>query len=144
MSTTGTYLRAAKTLANFFGLLDHGHGPNYAHPDGRLHPAAVIYRAVTGTTPNEMYDSPDAARALIQANPAVMTALRWLSAVLPTEAPGDDITGDDHLEHIETWWAENDFFLHRRPGQHEFAELLDRAAQAADHLSDIPAPRTAA
>ncbi|MEU1078221.1 hypothetical protein ABZ404_37155 [Streptomyces sp. NPDC005878] len=142
MSQTGTDLRTAKTLANFFGVLDHGQ--HYAHPDGRLHPAAVIYRATTGTTPTEFYDNPDTARALIQSNATVMTALRWVSAVLPTQPPGDDITGDDHLEHLDTWWSENDFFLHRRPNTCEFIGILDRAAQAADTLTDLPAPRTAA
>ncbi|MGW5529467.1 hypothetical protein [Streptomyces xanthochromogenes] len=143
MSSTGCILRTAQTLASYYGLTTQtmAEHPHLATLDGRLHPAATIYRAVTGTTPNAFLTDQNMATALIVANPSVMEALRWLSACLPTQPPGDDDTGDDHLEHLITWWDETDFFLGRRPNTPDFIGLLARAAQAADTLLDIPAQR---
>jgi hypothetical protein len=143
MSSTGTVLRTTRQILNYQGLISETY-PHFAHHDGRLHLAAAVFRAATGKTPNAFHDNFPQAVLLIQTNETVMDALRWISAVLPTEPPHDpDLGSDDYLEHISTWLEEPDFFLQRRPNTSDVIGVLERAAQAADTLTDVPAPRTA-
>ncbi|WP_329126200.1 hypothetical protein [Streptomyces sp. NBC_01353] len=142
MSETGLILRTAQDIANQHGLLTEP-WPHFAHPDGRLHLAAVIFRAVTGKTPAAFTNDLPKALLLIQTNETVMGTLRWISAVLPTEPPHDEATGeDDHLEHIATWLEEPDFFTQRRPNTSDVIGVLGRTAQTADTLTDLPRQRT--
>jgi hypothetical protein len=144
MSSTGTVLRTTQQIVNYHGLIAETY-PHFAHHDGRLHLAAAVFRAVTGKVPHAFFADFSKALLLIETNETVMDALRWLSAVLPTQPPHDPYTGkDDHLEHISTWLEEPDFFLQRRPNVSDVIGALERAAQAADTLTDIPHQRPTA
>ncbi|MFI6055469.1 hypothetical protein ACIBCO_35955 [Streptomyces violascens] len=136
MSSTGCILRTAQTVANHFGLTTAlmAEDPHLATLDGRLHPAATIYCAVTGTTPDAFLTDQDMATAVIETNESVMEAIRWISVCLPTQP-----TGDDHLGHLFTWWDETNLRLGGHPNTPDFIGLLDRAAATADTLTDIPA-----
>lgn len=140
MSSTGTVLNITAQLLTYFGL-DRELIANAK--TGQLSIEAAAYRAVTGSTPNAFHDHAVHADLLIQTDEKVMDALRWISAVLPTDAPHDPATGiDDHLEHIRTWISEIDFYTQRQPNLSDVIGVLERAAQAADTLLDIPAPRS--
>ncbi|MEU6979667.1 hypothetical protein [Streptomyces sp. NPDC046371] len=144
MSETGRILRITQDIANQNGLITQA-WLNYALPDGRLHLAAAIYRAATGETPDVFYDNVAASERLIHANQPVMTALRWISAVLDTWPPHDgDTRRDDHLEHITTWLDQPDFLTGARPNTSDVIGVLIRTAETADTLTDIPRPRAAA
>ncbi|MFB9558594.1 hypothetical protein [Streptomyces roseoviridis] len=144
MSETGLILRTTQQIVNYFGLVAPGHG-HFADAQGRLDITGAVFRAVTGTTPNAFLDDPDTARLLIETNTPVMTAIRWISAVLPGQPPHDDDTGiDDHIEHLAAWLDDTDPFLRRRPNTSDVIGVLGRAAQAADTITDIPAQRAAA
>jgi hypothetical protein len=149
MSTTGSTLRAARHVLNHFGLADPDH-PHYATGDGRLTLVAAVYRASTGTTPGAFLTNPDDARHLMQTNPTVFACIRWLSAVLPTEPGTDQTTGQpDFINHIDNWCADTNRLTGRRPTTGDVIDLLERAAQAADALTDtahppIPTQRAAA
>jgi len=143
MSSTGLVLATTQDIVNYHGLVTTGW--HFANRDGRLHLAAALYRAVTGTTPDSFYTRPQMALLLIESNETVMEAIRWISAVLPTEPPTDMDTGaDDHLEHLDRWLGEEDFFTGRRPNVSDVIGVLIRAEQTADTLTDVPAPRLAA
>lgn len=144
MSETGLILRTTQQIVNYFGLIAPGH-PHFADREGRLDIAGAAFRAVTGTTPNAFLDDPDTARLLIETNEPVMTAIRWVSAVLPTLPPHDDNTGiDDHIEHLAAWLSDTDPYLGRRPNTSDVVGVLERAADAADNVTDVPRQRTAA
>ncbi|MFD7980145.1 hypothetical protein [Streptomyces sp. NPDC059071] len=142
MSEIGLILRTAQQVLNDHGLLDSDLG-NFADPDGRLDITAAIYRAVTGETPDSFINDPASARLLIEANEPVMTAIREVSAALPTPPPHDEHTGiDDHIEHLAYWPLEPDLFLGRCPNTSDAIGALGRAADTAD--TDVPRQRTAA
>jgi hypothetical protein len=142
MSSTGTVLDLTAQLLNYFGLERH----QIAEPNTqRLSIEAAVFRAVTGKTPNAFLNDTQHADLLIATNETVQEALRWISAVLSTDAPHDPDTGiDDHLEHIRTWVTEPDFFTHRLPELNDVIGVLLRAKQAADTLTDIPHQRPTA
>ncbi|MFB7592397.1 hypothetical protein [Streptomyces sp. NPDC056169] len=144
MSEIGLILRTTQDIANQHGLIPQPF-PHFAHPDGRLHLAAAVFRAVTGKTPTAFHDDIPKAVLLLETNETVMATLRWISAVLPTQPPHDEATGkDDYLEHITTWLDEPDFFTKRRPNTSDVIGLLGRAAETSDTLTDVPRQRTAA
>ncbi|MFB7867417.1 hypothetical protein [Streptomyces sp. NPDC056069] len=144
MSQTGHILRTAQDLLNQHGLLSSDLG-NFADNEGRLDITAAIYRAATGETPNSFINDPKDARRLIEANEAVVTAVRWVSAVLPTQPPHDPDSGiDDHIEHLAYWLLEPDIFLGRYLNTSDVIGVLGRAADAADNVTDIPQQRPAA
>ncbi|MGW2863349.1 hypothetical protein [Streptomyces sp. NPDC001205] len=141
MSETGFILRTTQQIVNYVGFPDPGH-QQFADTHGHLALTAAVFRAVTGRTPNAFLNDPDTARLLIETNEPVMTAIRWISAVLPTLPPHDSATGrDDHIEHLAAWTADPDPALRRRPTTSDVISILDRAAQTADTVTDIPASR---
>ncbi|MFB7359628.1 hypothetical protein [Streptomyces gardneri] len=141
MSETGLILRTTQQVLNHHGLIDPDHG-HFTDEHGRLDIAAAVFRAVTGRTPHVFLDDPANARLLIETNEPTMDALRWLSRVLPTDAP-DSGNGDDVIEHLAGWLSQRDPHLnHRRPGTSDVIGLLERAARASE--STIPAQRAAA
>ncbi|MFF8610832.1 hypothetical protein ACF06X_33540 [Streptomyces sp. NPDC015346] len=140
MSETGLILRTAQQLMNYFGLTDPDH-TNFADQQGRLDITGAVYRAVTGKTPNAFLGNADHAVLLVTTNEPVMAALRWISRILPTEAP-DSGNGDDVIEHLAGWLADTDPFLGRRPNTADVIGVLERAALAADRASTVPAQRT--
>ena len=101
-----------------------------------------MFHAVTGRAPHAFLDDPAYARLLIETNEPVMTALRWISRVLPTEAP-DSGNGDDVIEHLAGWLTQRDPFLGRRPNTSDVLGILTRAARAADSTATVPAQRAA-
>ncbi|MER8002982.1 hypothetical protein [Streptomyces sp. NPDC095613] len=142
MSSTGTILRTAAQLLNYYGLHT---GDHFAAHTGQLDLNAAIFRAVTGKTPNAFLTDDDQALLLITTNEPAMDAIRMLSAVLPTEPP---ITNglDDHIEHL-SWWpshAPNPDRGWPAPTVSEVLGALHRAAQTADTLTDLPQARAAA
>ncbi|MFF9632914.1 hypothetical protein [Streptomyces fradiae] len=144
MSTTGTTLRTACHLLNYYGLADPNH-PHYAMPDGRLTALAALYRAATGTTPPPVHDDPDTAKQLMLAHPLVHDSIRWISAVLPTQPGLDEDTNlPDHIDHIDHWAADTDPYTGHQPNTSDVIGLLLRAAHAADTLTHTTAPRHAA
>ncbi|WP_030756433.1 DUF6197 family protein [Streptomyces sp. NRRL F-5135] len=144
MSSTGTILRTAAQLLNYYGLHT---GDHFATHTGQLDLNAAIFRAVTGKTPNAFLTDDDRALLLITTNEPAMDAIRMLSAVLPTEPPTDPITGlDDHIDHL-SWWPSYAPAPDRgwpAPTVSEVIGALHRAAQTADTLTDLPPVRTAA
>ncbi|MET9436961.1 hypothetical protein [Streptomyces sp. NPDC006551] len=137
MSETGLILRTTQQIVNYYGLTDPDH-TNFADTQGRLDIAGAIFRAVTGKTPNAFLDDADHAVLLVSTNEPVMAALRWISRVLPTEAPYDPESGaDDVIEHLVGWLADTDPILGRRPNTADVIGLLERAAKAADS-TDTP------
>ncbi|MEV3996664.1 hypothetical protein AB0K62_13440 [Streptomyces halstedii] len=141
-TSTGTVLSVAGQLLNYFSL-----ERTTLINDTReaLSIEAALYRATTGNTPRSFTRDQAAADLLIETNETVRDALRWISAVLPTDAPHDPATGiDDHLEHIRTWVSTPDFFTGRIPEVDEVLRVIARAQQAAESLTTCPAQRTAA
>ncbi|MEU1133536.1 hypothetical protein ABZ383_27390 [Streptomyces sp. NPDC005900] len=133
MSSTGTILRTAAQLYAYHG---HHDGPHFAATDGRLDPAAAIFRAVTGHTPHAFTNDDETALLLITTNQPAMDAIRTLSAVLPTQPPTTDGI-PDHIEHIATLTAYA--ALGQPPaGPDTVLGNLHRAAQAADVLNAFP------
>jgi hypothetical protein len=120
-------------------IYDHGiyrDGPELAAADGRLHVATAVYRAVTGATPASSRTWPALAQTLIESNPVVMDAIRWISAVLPSMPPIDTATGaDDYLAHLDRWLDETDSLTGRRPNVFDVIGVLVRAEQTADALT---------
>ncbi|MEV6165770.1 hypothetical protein AB0L71_28425 [Streptomyces sp. NPDC052052] len=141
-TSTGTILDVAGQLLSYFGL----------ERDSLVTPArealsieAALFRAVTGRIPTAFTRDPKTAELLLETNEPTQDALRWISAVLPTNAPHDPDTGiDDHLEHIRTWVTTADFFTGALPEPFEVLRVLDRAKQAAETLTAVPAQREAA
>ncbi|GAA0500873.1 hypothetical protein [Streptomyces olivaceiscleroticus] len=140
--------RTVDTLIETRRLIDwHGlhPGPHFATEAGFLHLAAAPFYAAETYLPRAFFTDEEASIRLIQCSAETMSALRWISAVLPTEPPTDPDTGAvDYLEHISHWLTEDDFFTGRRPNATDVLKVLDHAIQAAQNLTDIPAPRTAA
>ncbi|WP_093803939.1 hypothetical protein [Streptomyces sp. Wb2n-11] len=141
-TSTGTVLNVTCQLLNYYGL----ERQLIANPaDGALSIEAALFRATTDRTPNAFLGDDALAQLLIDTNETVQGALRWISAALPTDAPHDPNTDiDDHLEHIRTWVNDIDFFTQRQPSVSDVIGVLKRAAQLANTLTDIPAPRAAA
>ncbi|WP_392838667.1 hypothetical protein [Streptomyces sp. LN500] len=139
-TSTGTVLDVATQLLSYFSL-----ERQELVSTARLSIEAAVFRAVTGRIPNAFTRDPKTAELLLETNEPTQEALAWISAVLPTDAPHDPDTGnDDHLEHIRTWVSTPDFFTGTIPEPLEVIRVLQRAAQAAEHLAAIPAQRTAA
>ncbi|MFF6844696.1 hypothetical protein ACFY8X_38900 [Streptomyces tanashiensis] len=137
MSEAGLILRTTQQVMNDHGLLDPDLG-NFADHDGRLDIAGAVFRAVTGRTPHTFLNDPAYAQLLIETNEPVMDALRWISRVLPTDAP-DSGNGDDVIEHLAGWLSQRDPHLgHRRPNTNDVIGLLDRAARASESTGTVP------
>ena len=136
MSETGVILRTTQQVLNHHGLIDPDHS-NFTDAHGRLDIASAAFRAVTGRTPHAFLDDAVYARLLIETNEPVMTALRWVSRVLPTEAP-DSGNGDDVIEHLAGWLTQRDPFLGRRPNTSDVLGILERAARASESTQSVP------
>lgn len=142
MSAAGQLLLDTRATVNTHGLTDGDH-PQFADTTGRLDLVAAVFVTATGKTPACFTHDTDLSQLLIETNEPVMTALRWISTVLPTEAPADDLDApDDVIEHIAGWLADRDPFLGRRPGPADVIGVLERAAAEAG--APIPRQRTAA
>lgn len=141
-SSTGTVIDVATQLLNYFPLERNA----LINPNREaLSVEAALFRAATGRIPNAFTSDPDRAELLIATNETVQDALRWISAVLPTDPPHDPETGiDNHLEHIRTWVSTEDFFTGELPEVFTVVGVMRRAKQAADTLAAPPAARTAA
>jgi hypothetical protein len=139
-TSTSTVLDVAGQLLSYFGL-----ERQELVGTERISIEAAVFRAVTGRIPNAFTRDPKTAELLLETNEPTQEALAWISAVLPTDAPHDPATGkDDHLEHIRTWVSTPDFFTGALPEPFEVVRVLQRAKQAAETLTTIPAQRTAA
>jgi len=143
MPTAATTLRTAAHLLNHFGLHT---GDHFAANGGGLSVSAVIYRAVTFSTPNAFLTDQAAAVALIRGNAPAMNAIRVLSDCLDTHPPTDiDTDEPDHIEHISYWAATPAIGETNPPTISEVTDRILRAADAADYLdSHRPALRPAA
>lgn len=141
-SSTGTVIDVATQFLNYFPLERNA----LVNPNREaLSVEAALFRATTGRIPAAFTRDSDTAELLISTNETVQDALRWISAVLPTDAPHDPDTGlDDHLEHIRTWVTTEDFFTGRLPEVFTVVGVLLRAKQAVDTLAEPPAARAAA
>lgn len=135
-SSTGTILRTAAHLLNYYGLHT---GTQFATHDGRLDITAAIFRATTGKTPNCFLTDEKTSLLQIQVCEEAMHAIRMVSAVLPTEPSTDPDTGhDDHIEHVCHWAATPVWPGTDSPTHPEVIGVLLRAATAADALTAFP------
>lgn len=135
-TSTGTILRTTREIVRHFGLHTD---EQFATNDGRLDLSAAVFRAVTGKTPNAFLTDEKYSLVLIEANPAVMAAIRIISLTLPTEAcvteiaPGYEVP--DYVEHVSNWAATAPVFGDRPPTVEEILDVLARAADNADYLA---------